>query len=72
MLEVLQERGFLYDSSIPTDTMYYPYTLDQGAIEQEWRGRTVTSPHPGLWEVDMLEHIYHRFLFLLSSIQMSR
>ncbi len=51
MLEVLQERGFLYDSSIPTDTLYYPYTLDQGAIEQSWRGRTITSPHPGLWEV---------------------
>ena len=55
MLEVLQERGFLYDSSIPTDTLsdqlYYPYTLNHGAIEQMWRGKLVNQPHPGLWEV---------------------
>lgn len=64
MLEVLQERGFLYDSSIPTDTQYYPYTLDQGAIEQSWRGRTITSPHPGLWEVCFNRLFKIRFLFL--------
>lgn len=51
MLEVLHERGFLYDSSIPTDSQQYPYTLDHGAIEQEWRGRVVDQSHPGLWEV---------------------
>lgn len=53
MLEVLHERGFLYDSSIPTDSQQYPYTLDHGAIEQEWRGRVVNQSHPGLWEVEL-------------------
>ena len=51
MLEVLHERGFLYDSSIPTDAQQYPYTLDHGAIEQEWRGHVINQSHPGLWEV---------------------
>ena len=72
MLEVLQERGFLYDSSIPTDTLYYPYTLDQGAIEQSWRGRTITSPHPGLWEVRIDWDFNSRSLFLQSLIRMVR
>ena len=53
MLEVLHERGFLYDSSIPTDAQQYPYTLDHGAIEQEWRGRVINQSHPGLWEVEI-------------------
>lgn len=53
MLEVLHERGFLYDSSIPTDSQQYPYTLDHGAIEQEWRGRVINQSHPGLWEVEL-------------------
>lgn len=54
MFSVLQERGFLYDSSIPFDVtsphFYFPYTLDFGAQEQQWKARGVTSPHPGVWE----------------------
>ena len=54
MATVLQERGFLYDSSVPIDTtssdFYYPYTLDHGAIEQSWKSRSITTPHPGVWE----------------------
>ena len=52
MLAVLQERGFLYDSSIPYDTtdFYFPYTLDFGAQEQSWKAKNVKTPHPGLWE----------------------
>ena len=54
MFSVLQERGFLYDSSIPFDVttpdFYFPYTLDFGAQEQQWKAKGVTSPHPGVWE----------------------
>lgn len=54
MFSVLQERGFLYDSSIPYDVtssdFYFPYTLDFGAQEQQWKSKYVTTPHPGLWE----------------------
>ena len=52
MLSVLQERGFLYDSSIPYDgtSFYFPYTLDFGAREQSWKTNHVKTPHPGLWE----------------------
>lgn len=54
MFSVLQERGFLYDSSIPYDVtsnnLLFPYTLDYGAKEQEWKPKGLTSPHPGLWE----------------------
>ena len=52
MLSVLQERGFLYDSSIPYDgtSFYFPYTLDFGAREQSWKTNHVKTPHPSLWE----------------------
>ena len=57
MLDVLRERGFLYDSSIPyeptTPDLNFPYTLDFGAIEQHWKQRMVSLPHSALWEVPL-------------------
>lgn len=57
MLEVLAERGFVYDSSVPYEptshAFLFPYTLDFGAVEQHWRQRGVTTPHAGLWEVPL-------------------
>lgn len=57
MLEVLAERGFAYDSSVPYEPtapeLLFPYTLDFGAVEQHWRQRGITAPHAGLWEVPL-------------------
>ena len=57
MFEVLKERGFLYDSSIPFDVtstrLFYPYTLDYGAQEQQWKERMVKTAHPGVWELPL-------------------
>ena len=57
--QVLEDLGFLYESSLPTsiiDPPLWPYTLDYDTVQECMIGPCPTWSYPGLWEVPLVQY----------------
>lgn len=59
MIKVIEDFGFIYDSSIsvpPSPIPMWPYTLDYKIPHQCKSGTCPTKSFPGIWEVPLNAH----------------
>ena len=53
-IEVLYNNNFLYEASMSTDTMYWPFTLDYKSPLCDAPATCPTNAYPGLWIVPVI------------------